>query len=120
MNSAGNSFVVFRVSGRLDSDLSEATMGSKREHPRYGYRFSAIVRELSPFTFHNQLSPFCPYPIETARILTLPYGERRSRKPAYSYGELCRFPKVWDAPQGPLREPSIPEKASISWSMTGV
>ena len=50
----------------------------------------------------------------------LPYGKSRSQKPAYSYRELCRFPKVWDAPQGPSGDPSIPEKTGIRETMTGV
>jgi len=50
----------------------------------------------------------------------LPYGASRSQKPAYSYRELCQFPKVWDAPQGPPGYPSIPEKTGISETMTGV
>jgi len=49
-----------------------------------------------------------------------PYGKSRSQKPAYSYRELCRFPKVWDAPQGPSGDPSVPEKPGISETMTGV
>jgi len=49
-----------------------------------------------------------------------PYGKSRSQKPAYSYQELRLFPKVWDAPQGPSGDPSIPEKTGISETMTGV
>jgi len=49
-----------------------------------------------------------------------PYGKSRSQKPAYSYRELCRFPKVWDAPQGPSGDPIIPKKTGISETMTGV
>jgi len=71
MHSTGHLFVVCRVSGRHDGDLAKETMGIEREHPRYGYHFSVIVQELSPFAFHNQLSPFCPSPLETVRILTL-------------------------------------------------
>jgi len=44
----------------------------------------------------------------------------RGQKPAYSYRELCRFPKVRDAPQGPSGDPRIPEKTGISETMTGV
>jgi len=51
---------------------------------------------------------------------SLPYEASRSENPAYSYPELCRFPKVWDAPQGPPGDPSIPEKTGISETMTGV
>jgi len=34
--------------------------------------------------------------------------------------ELCRFPKVWDAPQGPSGDPSIPDNTGISDTVTGV
>ena len=49
-----------------------------------------------------------------------PYGKRRNQKPVYSYRELCRLHKVWDAPQRPSGDPSIPEKSGTSETMTGV
>jgi len=52
--------------------------------------------------------------------LPAPYEKSRSQKPAYFYRDLCRFPKVWDAPQGPSGDPSIPEKTGISETLTGV
>jgi len=84
-------------------------------------RLSADVPRSSPLALRVvRCAPHTVSGEAPRRDAAHPYGKSRSQKPAYSYRELCRFPKVWDAPQGASGDPSIPEKTGISETMTGV
>ena len=57
-------------------------MGIKRALPRYCCQIYVIARELSLFAFHNQRTPFCPYPLDTVCNLTLDTTQHARHPPA--------------------------------------
>jgi len=96
-----------------DWHLPSAGVELVRTAPGLARRSAVVVKNGAEHAFHYAKA-------QQGNIFRKPYGKSRSQKPAYSYRELCRFPKVWDAPQGPSGDPSIPEKTGISETMTGV